>query len=116
MGSVAISCKEAVYAEAQIWLFQNGVSAATVLHRIQHEIRLKRKDRIGYRFHPVSPKDLVARLGLSRATISRAVQVLVDKDMLRANPSPQGRRKEYEVVDRPPAPAESAAAGSQNRT
>lgn len=103
-----------VYFSAKI-AEEHGVSAATVLHRMQHEIRLKRRDHIGYRFHPVSPKDMATRIGLSRATVSRALQVLVEKGKIGENTSPQGRRKEYEVLDHQPGPAQTAAAGSQNR-
>lgn len=93
----------------------HGVSAATVLHRIQYEIRMRRKDRKAYTFHPVSATELAGRLGLSRATVGRAIKTLVDEGYIRANPKPQGRMTEYELVERPAQPAEAVAAAAQKR-
>ena len=93
----------------------HGVSAATVLHRIQYEIRMRRKERKVYTFHPVSATELAGRLGLSRATVGRAIRTLVDKGFIRANPKPQGRMTEYELVERPAQPAAAVTTAAQNR-
>lgn len=78
-----------------------GIHAAVVLHYVQHCINLCREKQPEYRFHPISPKEVGQKLGISRASINRALSALVEGGMLDRNPKPSGRFPEYGGLSSP---------------
>jgi IclR helix-turn-helix domain len=72
-----------------------GIHAAVVLHYVQHCIRVYRKRQPDYWFHPISPTEAAQKLGISRASVNRALSALVEGGMLDKNPNPSGRFPEY---------------------
>ncbi len=72
-----------------------GIHAAVVLHYVQNCIRVYRKRQPDYRFHPISPTEVAQKLGISRASINRALSALVEGGMLDKNSTPSGRFPEY---------------------
>ncbi len=75
-----------------------GIHAAVVLHYVQHGIRVGRKRDAKYRFHSVIPTEMAEKLGISRATINRALRALVQGGMLAKNPEPACRFPEYALT------------------
>lgn len=93
---------------------QHGIPAAIVLHRLEHEIRLKLKSDITQRFHPVSPTALGEKVGLSRSTVNRAINTLLAAQLIERDETSTARHPKYAVVV-PAAKPESTQASAQIR-
>lgn len=75
-----------------------GIHAAVVLHSLQHAIRVRRYQRMEYHFHPVSLTDMAEALGISRASVARALATLVEGGMLQKHSQSAGRFPEYALT------------------
>jgi len=72
-----------------------GLHEAVVIHHLEHRFRLKRRKNAEFRFLSVSPTELAERLKISRASISRAINVLVEAGVLEKKPERSARFPEY---------------------
>lgn len=75
-----------------------GIHAAVVLHYVEYGIFVRREQQPGYRFHAVTPTEMAEKLGISRASVTRALRALVAGGMLARNPAPSGRFPEYALT------------------
>jgi len=84
---------------------KHGLHEAVLLHWLRFRIRKKAEKGNPSLYHAVSGTELAPTLGISRASISRAIRNLVDQGVLERNPKRNGKLSEYGIKPPPPAVA-----------
>jgi len=85
-----------------------GLHEAILLHWLGFRIRKGQEKNPLFRYHPVSATDLAPKLGISRASLSRAIKNLVTLKVWERNPQRNGKLSEYGINRHPPGLALTA--------
>lgn len=72
-----------------------GIHEAIVLHRLQFQLRMRVKGDPRFLFLRVPVTETAEKLGLSTASVSRALNTLVARGELMRNPNPAGKYPEF---------------------
>lgn len=75
-----------------------GIHEAILLHNIQYWVKENRKKQPSYEYHEVSPTDLATLLPISRASIARALENLVEQHVLIKDADSRSARPRYKLT------------------